>query len=188
MGKALELSGDGRIRISQGLVIGEQWVVQEAKKKKGRYVVQILDPATGKRVRVVQLEVDESKGNLLIETDLTTGEKWKMAFVSRGQQDPDPPFLGRWQFMLQRFGVLAVYEYTQDGWLWLRAPIQAETGTYRQEADKIIPQWPGEYQSVLEILVDDRFLTTTSPDGSKERFLRPKLLETLSPRPTDPRN
>ncbi len=42
----------------------------------------------------------------LIETDLVTGEKFKMDFVSKGQQSKDPPFLGRWQFMLAKFGIL----------------------------------------------------------------------------------
>lgn len=185
MGRTLEFSSDGRIRLSQGVVIGQQWTLQE--RKKNRYIVQILDPATGEQIRVVQLEADPEGTRQLIETDLSTGEKFKMAFVSKGHQKQDPPFLGRWQFILAKFGILAVYEYTDDGWVWLRAPIQADLGTYREEGHKIIPQWPGEYPPLIEIIHDGRSLVTTGPDGATERFLPPKLLETLTSRPVDPR-
>jgi len=185
MGQTLEFSSDGRIRLSQGVVIGQQWILQEREKKHS--IVQILDPATGDRIRSVQLEVDLGKGRHLIETDLVTGEKFKMAFVSKGQQSEDPPFLGRWQFMLAKFGILAVYEYTDDGWVWLRAPISAELGTYRMEGDRIIPQWPGEYPPLIEIVSDGRTLIATTPEGTQTRFLPPKILETLTSRSADPR-
>lgn len=185
MGQTLEFSSDGRLRLSQGLVIGQQWILQEQKKK--RYIVQILDPATGERIRSIQLEVDLGSSPHLVETDLVTGEKFKMAFVSKGQQSEDPPFLGRWQFMLAKFGLLAVYEYTDDGWVWLRAPISAELGTYQMQGDLIIPQWPGEYPPLVEIVSDGRTLIATTPEGTRKRFLPPKILETLTSRPTDPR-
>ena len=184
IGKTLEFSSDGRIRLSQGMVIGQQWVLQKRKKK--GYIVQIIDPATREKIRSVQLEVNE-KVQELIETDLVTGERFKMAFVSKGHQDQGPPFLGRWQFMLPKFGLLAVYEYTEDGWVWLRAPIQADLGTYRMEGNTIIPQWPGDYPPLIEIISDGRTLVATTPEGRRERFLPPKALEMLTSRSSDPR-
>lgn len=184
MGKTLEFSGDGRLRLSQGVVIGEQWILHESRKK--GHVVQILDPATGDKVRTLQLQVDKKAGQL-IETDLESGEKLKMTFVSRGRQQSGPPFLGRWQFRLDKFGILAVYEYTLDGWVWLRAPVQADVGTYSIDGDKILPSWPGEYQPLREIHRDGKLLVAVTAEGRRERFAPPKLLETLSPRPEDPR-
>lgn len=183
MGQTLEFSDDGRIRLSQGIVIGEQWTLQERKKK--GYIVQFIDPATGDRIRSVRLEINA--GRDLIETDLATGDEFKMAFVSKGQQSDDPPFLGRWQFMLARFGILAVYEYTDDGWVWLRAPISAEIGTFQRVGDKIIPQWPGQYPPLVEIVTDGRTLIATTPGGARMRFLPPKILASLTSRPVDPR-
>lgn len=183
MGKTLEFSSDGRLRLTQGVAIGHQWILQEKKKK--RYIVQIVDPATELRVRSVQLEVDDKAG-LLTETDLVTSDKLKMAFVSAGRQEQDPPFLGRWQFTMTDFGIPAVYEYTEDGWLWLRAPIQADLGTYTMEGDEIVPIWAGPYPPLIEILHEGRYLLATTQEGAQERFLPPKLLEKLTPRTNEP--
>lgn len=185
MGKALEFSADGRMRLSQGLAIGEQWILQGKKRK--RYTLQILDPSNGQRLRTIQLEVDDHGDKILIETDLADDLKSKMAFVSRGEQEADPPFLGRWQFMLPKFGIVAVYEYTEDGWLWLRAPIGAEVGGYRLAGDRIVPEWQGEFPPVGEIQIVGQTLVATLPNGASERFLRPKLLETMTPAPANPR-
>ena len=184
MGKTLEFSSDGRLRLSQGVVIGYQWILEESRKKGD--IVQIVDPATGERLRSLQLHFDDRAGQL-IETDLATGEKFKMAFVSRGRQEGGASFLGRWQFMLAKFGIPAVYEYTEDGWMWIRAPIQADVGTYTMQGDKVIPQWPGEYPPLVEIVRQGRILLATTPEGAQERFLPPKLLETLIQRPANPR-
>ena len=110
-----------------------------------------------------------------------------MAFVSRGRQEGGPPFLGRWQFMLDRFGLLAVYEYTDDGWRWLRAPVSAEVGTYTIAGDEILPRWPGEYQPLVSIVRDGPILVATTAEGAQQRFAPPKVIETLTPAPADPR-
>ena len=186
MGKTLEFSGDGRMRLSQEFMLGEQWTVQE-KKKKGRYLVHIVDPASGDRIRTVQLDVGRRTGQQLIETNLDTGEELQMTFVSRGHQSQEPAFLGRWQFMLTKFGIPAVYEYTEDGWVWLRAPIHAELGTYTMDGDRIVAHWSGAYSPLVDIHYERGFLVATNPEGAQERFLPPKLLETLTTGISDPR-
>jgi len=55
------------------------------------------------------------------------------------------------------------------------------------EGNTIIPQWPGDYPPLIEIISDGRTLVATTPEGRRERFLPPKALEMLTSRSSDPR-
>jgi hypothetical protein len=120
---------------------------------------------------------------MMILRSTSGGMEARLKLVSKGLQGDDPEFLGRWTGSVDN--VATIWEFTDDGFVWMRSPSRIGQGTYRIKGQKIVFEWGGKWPPVVSARIEGGKLvckgkkktdnkTFLTPEAAIEKAMTPK--------------
>lgn len=110
---------------------------------------------------------------MMILRSTTGGMEATLKLVSKGKQGDDPEFLGRWTGSLDN--VATIWDFTDDGFVWMRSPSRIGRGTYRIKGDKIVFEWAGKWPPVVSARIEgDELVCKGRKKNDNKTFLKPE--------------
>jgi len=169
-GVTLEFTPDNRVHLALGIVLGAQWELKES--KGNEFLIDLINPADPQDRISATIRVKQGRKTSMVVRSTNPRESWKHDLVSRGEQPEQPPFLGRWGFVIE--GVPGYRDIHQDGWMWIHADFQATEGHVHADGDRLLFEWPDQEPGLIEVRLEGESLVAVFDFGSEVRFLRPK--------------
>jgi hypothetical protein len=156
IGVTMTFTSDGKMSVVTGAMVDFPYAL------KGD-TLTLLPPGERPMVATISLV-----GDTLVQTAGTESNK-----MTRAPESPTANgILGRWTYM-HYTGVPASVEYSADGVMRLRVPLQTEAGTYTVSEDKLVLRvtTPAAGEKTLSFRVSGDKLTI-DPAGQSREFLR----------------
>jgi hypothetical protein len=182
LGITLRFSSNGQVQATAGRVLKLQWKILED--LEDGYQLSLSNPYRPDDSSTVELRhVDWGEGTIILRST-TGGTEATLKLVSKGLQGDDPEFLGRWTGSIEN--VSTIWDFTGDGFVWMRSPSRIGLGTYRMKGEKIVFEWPGKWPPVVSARIEgDKLVckgkkksdnkTFLTPDAAVEKAMTPKL-------------
>jgi len=182
LGITLRFSSNGQVQATAGVVLKLQWKILED--LEDGYLLSLSNPYRPDDSSTVELRrVDWGEGTINLRST-TGGMEATLKLVSKGLQGDDPEFLGRWTGSVGT--VTTIWEFTGDGFVWMRSPSRFGQGTFRIKGDKIVFAWAGKWPPVVSARIEgDKLVckgkkksdnkTFLTPDAAVEKAMTPKL-------------
>ena len=170
LGATLRFSSDGQVQATSGVILKLRWRILEELEDGHR--LTLINPFRSNDTSTVELRrVDWGEGMMILRST-TGGMEATLKLVSRGLQGDDPEFLGRWTGSVDN--VSTIWEFTDDGFVWMRSPSRIGQGTYRIKGDKIVFKWAGKWPPVVSARIEGGKLICKGRKKSENKtFLRP---------------
>lgn len=182
LGATLRFTADGQVQATLGVILKLQWKLVE--KLEDGYVLSFHNPLKPDDSSTVELRrVDWGEGRMILRS--TTGEMEAMLkLVSKGLQGDDPAFLGRWTGTINN--VTTIWDFTDDGTVWMRSPSRIAQGTYRIKGEKIVFQWTSQWPPVVSARIEGQRLickgkkkrddkTFLTPEAAMDKAMGPRI-------------
>ena len=170
LGATLRFSSNGQVQATSGVILKLQWKILET--LEDGYVISLINPYRPDDPSSVELRrVDWGEGMMILRST-TGGMEARLKLVSKGLQGDDPEFLGRWTGSVDN--VATIWDFTDDGLVWMRSPSRIGQGAYRIKGEKIIFEWGGKWPPVVSARIEgDKLVCKGRKKNDKKTFLKP---------------
>ena len=182
LGATLRFSSDGQVQATLGVILRMQWKLIE--EIEDGYLLSFHNPLKPDDATTFELRrVDWGEGTMILKST-TGGMEAMLKLVSKGLQGDDPAFLGRWTGAVNN--VMTIWDFTDDGIVWMRSPSRIGQGSYRIKGEKIVFEWNGQWPPVVSARIEGQKLickgrkkkdnkTFLTPEAAMEWAMRPRI-------------